>query len=499
LLHHQRTKRKKILPFNFLDYFCACSNTSPSKEINPRTHNHPSLSLSLNIFPNTFTFFFFFRVTGEGLNIAIAATPCDRYRPSLLPASRFVYKYCSPPFTEFLPSDNTYHTFCCYFSNIRCVPREQAITKKTMKAQHQHRQKKSVEVFDPQFKFVKEIPASLVRHLPPARLNITRLVFCRNYVPGQLESCSMGDGCKFVHADVDPESLESHPIHVKYSWRHEDVCTYARLPAGEVLRVTAPNNRPPIEEIASERVLVTRGSLRFRNPEAVHHHCMHYHQHRMCNRGERCNFIHVVHVDPNVVGDFKRAPFSQSQSGRRRNSPHSFSDALSDQDADTFPEPNPHDALPLKERDHLAHVAVTNCSPSVALTANQPATRGCASSNISFSNIDCKRVQNSGSFVLTPGSVNNEVLLAAPIWPTSPTAAHIALDAVVIKRNSNGTISPIPPRFATNVDDNTRRLSASTDNDEPASIRSPIGCGYQMWYHHNPYPPRQTSKIVFEK
>ncbi|CUG91808.1 Hypothetical protein, putative [Bodo saltans] len=28
----------------------------------------------------------------------------------------------------------------------------------------------------------------------------------------------------------------------------------------------------------------------------------------MCNRGERCNFIHVVHVDPNVVGDFKRAP-----------------------------------------------------------------------------------------------------------------------------------------------------------------------------------------------
>ncbi|CUG91838.1 zinc finger protein, putative [Bodo saltans] len=167
------------------------------------------------------------------------------------------------------------------------------------------------EVFDPQFKYVKEIPASLIRHLPPARLNITRLVFCRNYVPGQAESCNMGDGCKFVHADVDAESLESHPIHVKYSWRHEDVCTYARLPAGDVLRVTAPNNRPPVEEIASERVLVTRGSLRYRNPEAVHYHCMHYHQHRMCNRGERCNFIHVVHVDPNVVGDFKRAPAVQ--------------------------------------------------------------------------------------------------------------------------------------------------------------------------------------------
>jgi hypothetical protein len=167
--------------------------------------------------------------------------------------------------------------------------------------------RKNVDVFDPHFKFVKEVPSCLVRHLPPARLNITRLVFCRNYVPGEEGSCSMADGCKFVHADVDPESLESHPIHVKYAWRHEDLCTYARLPAGEVLRVTAPNNRPPVEEIPSERVLVTRGGLRYRNPDAVHHHCMHYHQHRMCNRGERCNFIHVVHVDAKVVGDFKRA------------------------------------------------------------------------------------------------------------------------------------------------------------------------------------------------
>jgi hypothetical protein len=192
------------------------------------------------------------------------------------------------------------------------------------------------EVFDPQFKFVKEIPASLVRHLPPARLNITRLVFCRNYVPGQLESCNMGDGCKFVHADVDPESLESHPIHVKYSWRHEDVCTYARLPAGEVLRVTAPNNRPPVEEIASERVLVTRGSVRRDESTAPISHCAHYFFNRMCNRGERCNFIHVVHVDPNVVGDFKRAParcvVSVPRSDRAVPEPHVRRNGLAEHD-----------------------------------------------------------------------------------------------------------------------------------------------------------------------
>jgi hypothetical protein len=176
------------------------------------------------------------------------------------------------------------------------------------------------EVFDPTFRFCFEVPTQSLVHLPPARLNITRLVFCRNYAPGDHQSCNMGDGCKFVHADVDFRTLEAHPIHVKYSWRHEDVCTYARLPAGEVLRVTAPNNRPPVEEIASERVLVTRGSLRRQEGGGTLSHCAHYYFNRMCNRGERCNFIHVVHVDPNVVGDFKRAPCCKPKSSSHGNS-----------------------------------------------------------------------------------------------------------------------------------------------------------------------------------
>lgn len=171
-----------------------------------------------------------------------------------------------------------------------------------------------VEVFDPEFKFVKEVPASLVVHLPPARLNITRLVFCRHYKPGEPYSCSMNDGCKFVHADVDPETLDAHPIHVKYAWRHEDLCTYKRLPAGAVVRVTAPNNRPPVEEIPSERILVTQGSLNHAEAVGPLSHCAHYYFNRMCNRGEQCNFVHAVYVDENVVGDFKRAPYRRSKS-----------------------------------------------------------------------------------------------------------------------------------------------------------------------------------------
>ena len=181
-----------------------------------------------------------------------------------------------------------------------------------------------IEVFDPDFKFIYDVPSSAVVHLPPARLNITRLVLCRNYRPYDPQSCAMGGNCKFVHADCDFTKLEAHPIHVNYIWRHESLCMYPRLPAGDVLTVWAPNNKQPATLIPSECVLVTRGSQAYmsclrsarsglagasqREHTAPLSHCAHYYFNRMCNRGECCNFIHAVHVDPNVQGDFKRAP-----------------------------------------------------------------------------------------------------------------------------------------------------------------------------------------------
>jgi hypothetical protein len=178
------------------------------------------------------------------------------------------------------------------------------------------------EVFDPDFKFIYDVPSSAVVHLPPARLNITRLVLCRNYRPYDAQSCAMGGNCKFVHADCDYTKLEAHPIHVNYIWRHESLCTYPRLPAGEKLKVAQMDGQ--VVEMPSERILVTKGSQAYMirlqslrsglaSPAELKHtaalsHCAHYHLNRMCNRGERCNFIHAVHVDPNVQGDFKRAP-----------------------------------------------------------------------------------------------------------------------------------------------------------------------------------------------
>lgn len=104
-----------------------------------------------------------------------------------------------------------------------------------------------------------EVPVAAIRHLPPARLNITRLVLCRNYrAPNMLHvsndttssnnsihynglttlneghnsmnnvnnalsatnslqfGCQMGSSCKFVHADCDYSKLVRHSIHVNY-------------------------------------------------------------------------------------------------------------------------------------------------------------------------------------------------------------------------------------------------------------------------------------------
>ncbi|KPA78621.1 hypothetical protein ABB37_06221 [Leptomonas pyrrhocoris] len=163
-----------------------------------------------------------------------------------------------------------------------------------------------VNVYDSDFKTLLSIPASQVVHRPHPSLGVSRLVLCRNYAPENPGNCSKGEMCKFVHADIRNASRCS--IHVNYAWRSLGLCSYPRLPAGDDLTVLAPNERPPSEVIPSERILVTRGSTNWREHTAPLSHCAHYYFNRMCNRGERCNFIHAVHVDPNVQGDFKRAP-----------------------------------------------------------------------------------------------------------------------------------------------------------------------------------------------
>ncbi|KAG8346693.1 hypothetical protein ERJ75_000017200 [Trypanosoma vivax] len=166
-----------------------------------------------------------------------------------------------------------------------------------------------VKVFDPNFKCIYLVPVDCVVHVPPARLNISRLVVCRNYAPGATSSCSKDESCRFVHADVDYSTLESFSIHVNYVWRNESLCTYERLPPGDVLDVLTQEDSPSTQKILSECILVTRGATQHRSPErSPLYHCPAYKCNGMCVRGEECIFIHALCIDPNVMCDFKRAP-----------------------------------------------------------------------------------------------------------------------------------------------------------------------------------------------
>jgi len=164
---------------------------------------------------------------------------------------------------------------------------------------------RTVEVYDPSFRSLLTVPKEAIQQLPNASLNISRLVLCRNYyVEGD---CPKGRSCKFVHADVNHKDVKSTPIHVNYAWRSEELCTYPRQEAGTTVSVLLPNNRLPYELISSDRLLVTIGSTSAVRGEAPASHCAHYHFNRICNRGEKCHFIHALYVDPNAA-DLQKAP-----------------------------------------------------------------------------------------------------------------------------------------------------------------------------------------------
>nr|CCC94306.1 conserved hypothetical protein [Trypanosoma congolense IL3000] len=124
----------------------------------------------------------------------------------------------------------------------------------------------------------------------------------------------MGAGCKFVHADVDYTLLEGHPIHVNYIWRHEGLCAYERLPPGELVEVLS-DDMSTVNSVRSELILVTRGALaRFDIAEPLIR-CKYFDLNQTCFTGERCNFLHIISVDPTAQGDFKRTSRATAVSG----------------------------------------------------------------------------------------------------------------------------------------------------------------------------------------
>ena len=159
-----------------------------------------------------------------------------------------------------------------------------------------------VEVYTDNFKVLHKVPAELVAQTPAEHLHITRLAVCRNYQPGNPGSCVAGERCKFVHVDCALDALEAPvAVHAKYIYHHQHECMHPTLPAGEVLRVSAPNNRMPYEHIPSDCVMATRGALNRHVHSGQLSHCAHYTFNKLCKRGAECHFIHAVAVDPTNV------------------------------------------------------------------------------------------------------------------------------------------------------------------------------------------------------
>eukprot|EP00331_Platyophrya_macrostoma_P002412 CAMPEP_0176415608 /NCGR_PEP_ID=MMETSP0127-20121128/5899_1 /TAXON_ID=938130 /ORGANISM="Platyophrya macrostoma, Strain WH" /LENGTH=337 /DNA_ID=CAMNT_0017795619 /DNA_START=148 /DNA_END=1161 /DNA_ORIENTATION=+ len=143
--------------------------------------------------------------------------------------------------------------------------------------------------------------------------------WCPSPQGSYLSTAQMPRHVRDIVAGTPPPSysdIVTPPVpHTKLVFRSESSCIYPRLPRGFRLRVSAPNNRQPIDEIPSEALLVTRGALgawqdltsQQCEPSAPHRslsHCAHYFFNHICRRGEQCGFVHALVVNPSLSVEF---------------------------------------------------------------------------------------------------------------------------------------------------------------------------------------------------
>jgi hypothetical protein len=167
-----------------------------------------------------------------------------------------------------------------------------------------------ITAYDPEMEHCYTIPLDRIISMPASLPKDRQICICMQYA--ETGACPRGEQCTGLHANVD--GLEKTTIHINYAWHTAESVSYARLCPGETLTVLAPNNRPPLDQLASELVLVTKGSLVRQqatcdstSPARPLSHCAHYYFNRICNRGEQCSFIHAVNIDTNAE-DGQRAP-----------------------------------------------------------------------------------------------------------------------------------------------------------------------------------------------
>lgn len=179
-----------------------------------------------------------------------------------------------------------------------------------------HTAPETVEVFDPEYKFVYQVPRSLITHMPQQNKQITRLMWCKNFLPDvngdpHHSSCPSRRHCKYVHVNVTSRDLlPHHSIHVNYIWRDPRECTYATMPPGErfIVCCSKKSSVTAYFHVPSERCLVTKGSREASSPSReVLYYCVEFHITGICREGDECPLVHVMTVDPAETQKYKRA------------------------------------------------------------------------------------------------------------------------------------------------------------------------------------------------
>jgi hypothetical protein len=106
--------------------------------------------------------------------------------------------------------------------------------------------------------------------------------------------CRFKERCSFIHSVPGTSNYDVTDVH----YNAEDA-THATHPAGYALRVYVPNSQTTFEDIPSDMLYCTQGSVfalnNLHNPSARRaQHCAHFYLNHVCTRGSMCNFIHSM-------------------------------------------------------------------------------------------------------------------------------------------------------------------------------------------------------------
>ena len=140
-----------------------------------------------------------------------------------------------------------------------------------------------VPLYCPNFVCTVTVPRNSIEHMPAQRLNITRLVACKNFSEAVAEAggarpddeqwcanaCKMGNRCKFVHVSRPLSEFPSQALHAHYIWRSVEDVTYDRLLTGATSAET-PNLRVSHYEDCRDQLIQYRQMPQEDGTAAVH-------------------------------------------------------------------------------------------------------------------------------------------------------------------------------------------------------------------------------------